>query len=223
MGPHGRVLQAWAGLGDHMRASRLLRMLLLLQNRGRMTSAQLAQELEVVPRTILRDVDALTEAGLPIIVTQGNQGGIELGFRYRTRLTGLASDEAEAMAVILTRPMPELDALGLGAAGARARSKMLESFPDGVRAAIEQARGWYRFADAPGADPDPRVAALALAIKRHRIVRIRAGTPRQRVVHPIALWLADGAWHVTDRLAAAVPIALDDCDDINISARTFPA
>ncbi len=63
-----------------MRASRLLRILLLLQNRGRHTSAQLAAELEVARRTILRDVDALTEAGLPIIVYQGNQGGIELGF-----------------------------------------------------------------------------------------------------------------------------------------------
>ena len=112
-----------------MRASRLLRMLLLLQNRGRLTSAQLADELEVARRTILRDVDALTEAGLPIIVHQGNQGGIELGFNYRTRLTGLAADEAEAMAVILTRPMRELDDLGIAGAADRARSKMLDPFP----------------------------------------------------------------------------------------------
>ena len=113
-----------------MRASRLLRILLLLQNRGRLTSRQLATELEVVSRTILRDVDALTEAGLPIIVHQGNQGGIELGFDYRTRLTGLAADEAEAMAIILTRPFPELSELGMGEAGQRARSKLLEAFPD---------------------------------------------------------------------------------------------
>jgi predicted DNA-binding transcriptional regulator YafY len=62
-----------------MRAARLLQMLLLLQNRGRMTSTQLAQELEVAPRTILRDVDAMTEAGLPVLVHKGNAGGIELG------------------------------------------------------------------------------------------------------------------------------------------------
>ncbi|MGE3178066.1 MAG: HTH domain-containing protein, partial [Vicinamibacterales bacterium] len=61
-----------------MRASRLLQILLLLQNRGRLTSAALARELEVARRTILRDVDALTEAGLPIVVHQGNRGGIEL-------------------------------------------------------------------------------------------------------------------------------------------------
>lgn len=72
-----------------MRAARLLQILLLLQNRGRQTSVQLAQELEVAPRTILRNVDAMTEAGLPIIDLQGNGGVIELGFNYRTRLTGL--------------------------------------------------------------------------------------------------------------------------------------
>ena len=60
-----------------MRASRLLLMLLLLQNRGRMTSVELARELEVSRRTILRDVDALGEAGLPVIVSPGRGGGIE--------------------------------------------------------------------------------------------------------------------------------------------------
>ena len=115
-----------------MRASRLLRILLLLQNRGRMTSAQLAEELEVARRTILRDVDALTEAGLPVIVHQGNQGGIELGFNYRTRLTGLAADEAEALAVMLNRPLGELAALGVGDAARRARTKLIESLPDPV-------------------------------------------------------------------------------------------
>jgi predicted DNA-binding transcriptional regulator YafY len=56
-----------------MRASRLLQILLLLQNRGRMTAGALAEELEVAHRTVLRDMDALTEAGLPIIAYQGNQ------------------------------------------------------------------------------------------------------------------------------------------------------
>ena len=139
-----------------MRASRLLRILLLLQNRGRLTSAQLAAELEVTPRTILRDVDALTEAGLPIIAFQGNQGGIALGFDYRTRLTGLAADEAEALAVILARPMPELAALGMSDAAHRARAKIVESFPDQVRARIAAAQQRFRFTpQSPGAD-DPR-------------------------------------------------------------------
>lgn len=87
-----------------MRAARLLQVLLLLQNRGRLTSASLAAELEVTPRTILRDVDALSEASLPIVVHHGNLGGIERGFNYRTRLPGLATDEAEALALWLAIP-----------------------------------------------------------------------------------------------------------------------
>ncbi len=83
-----------------MRASRLLQMLLLLQNRGRMTAQDLSRELEVAPRTILRDVDALTEAGLPVVVQAGYRGGISLGFDYRTRLTGLSTDEAEALGAL---------------------------------------------------------------------------------------------------------------------------
>ena len=116
-----------------MRASRLLQILLLLQNRGRMTSADLARELEVARRTILRDVDALTEAGLPMIVYPGHRGGIELGFEYRTRLTGLADDEAEAVGIVLSRPVGRLAGLGIAAAANRARRKLLESFPDQVR------------------------------------------------------------------------------------------
>lgn len=96
-----------------MRAARLLQILLLLQNRGRLTSVRLAEELEVAPRTILRDVDALTEAGLPIIVHQGNSCGIERGFNYRTRLTGLARDYAAALALILAADSPMVSALGL--------------------------------------------------------------------------------------------------------------
>ena len=111
-----------------MRAARLLRMLLLLQNCGRMTSRQLAGELEVTPRTILRDVDALTEAGLPVIVHRGHRGGIELGFNYRSRLTGLDRDEAEALAIMLNYPVPELSALGLDAAASAPGPKCSSRF-----------------------------------------------------------------------------------------------
>ena len=131
-----------------MRASRLLHLLLLLQNRGRMTSLELAEDLEVAPRTILRDVDALTEAGLPVIVHQGNRGGIELGFNYRTRLTGLATDEAEAMAIMLAKPIAELSALGLAEAGRRAVKKMIESFPDPVRETVAVTHRAFCFASA---------------------------------------------------------------------------
>ena len=203
-----------------MRAARLLQMLLLLQNRGRMTSAQLAGELEVTPRTILRDVDAMTEAGLPIIVHQGNSGGIELGFNYRTRLTGLAADEAEAMAVILSMPIPELEALGMAAAAARARSKLLESFPDGVREKISRARGQFRFEALPGEAPDERLPALAKAVRDGLIVRIQARTAGVRMIHPVGLTLGSGGWAVIDARSGEM-LLLTACGDINISAKRF--
>lgn len=206
-----------------MRASRLLRMLLLLQNRGRMTSRALADELEVARRTILRDIDALTEAGLPIIVHRGQQGGVELGFNYRTRLTGLAADEAEAMAVILAKPSPELAALGLAAAGARARAKMFESFPDTVRGRIEQARRWFQFAAPEAETADARIEALAEAVRGRRVVRIRARSKTPRTIHPVALTCGLGGWAVVDLQDSARPIPLDACEDINVSARCFPS
>ncbi len=204
-----------------MRASRLLRILLLLQNRGRLTSAQLAAELEVTRRTILRDVDALTEAGLPVIVHQGNQGGIELGFNYRTRLTGLAADEAEALGLILALPAPELDALGMADAASRARTKLVESFPDQVRSTIEVAQRRFSFEPAPGAEPDARVAALADAVRGSRIVRINARSSTPREVHPIGLTLGPAGWLILDDLTHPEPIPLATCGDINISARAF--
>jgi predicted DNA-binding transcriptional regulator YafY len=204
-----------------MRASRLLRILLLLQNRGRLTSAQLATELEVAQRTILRDVDALTEAGLPIIVRQGNQGGVELGFNYRTRLTGLASDEAEALAVMFTRPIPELDALGMAQAAKRACDKIVESLPNAVRATIETARARFRFAPSPAEKVDPRVAALAGAVRGGNVVRLRSRSKAPRDIYPVGLICGPDGWAVIDALDEANPIALEECRDIGISARTF--
>lgn len=195
-------------------------MLLLLQNRGRMTSHELATELEVARRTVLRDLDALTEAGLPIIAHRGNQGGIELGFNYRTRLTGLSADEAEAMAVILSKPVPELGALGLAQAGARARAKMLESFPDGVRERVERARAWFRFAPAKADIEDERVAALVLAVRERRIVRINARSASPITIHPAALVSSEAGWAVVDHASGAM-LPLSDCGDINVSARRF--
>jgi predicted DNA-binding transcriptional regulator YafY len=204
-----------------MRAARLLQMLLLLQNRGRMTSGQLARELEVTRRTILRDVDAMTEAGLPFIVFQGNTGGIELGFNYRTRLTGLAADEAEAMALVLSKPMPELGALGMRAAAERARSKLIESFPDGVREKILRGQRQFRYAPALSHENDPRLAALAAAVREGRIVRIQARSRNPVVIHPVALIERDDGWAVIDGMNAEKTISLAQCGDINISAERF--
>lgn len=202
-----------------MRAARLLHILLLLQNRGRLTAGSLAEELEVSRRTILRDVDALTEAGLPIIVHVGHQGGIELGFGYRTRLTGLDHDEAAALGVILSSLPAQLGALGLGPASARAASKLLESLPDGVRQTAMAAGAEFRIQ--PGtAETDPRIPALAGAIRGRQIVRIRARSSAPRITHPTALEARPDGWWLHDGLADEW-IALAHCADINISAHRF--
>jgi predicted DNA-binding transcriptional regulator YafY len=204
-----------------VRASRLLQILLLLQNRGRLTSATLAHELEVTPRTILRDVDALTEAGLPMIVHQGHRGGIELGFDYRTHLTGLSVDEAEAVGVLLARPLGQLDVLGLGDAARRARRKLVESLPDQVRQRASLAAQRFRMVDDGPPDDDPRLPALASAIREARVVRINAHTPVERAVHPVALVFERAGWCVQDALDADALVHLDACGDINVSAHTF--
>lgn len=203
-----------------MRASRLLLMLLLVQNRGRMTSDELATELEVSRRTILRDVEALSEAGLPIIARAGRGGGIELGFSYRTRLTGLAADEAEALGVLLGRETPELAALGLAGSAARATTKMLESLPDTSRGIAQRAASRFRLAP-PEVSEDERVPALAEAIRHQRVVRIRARGPNMRTVHPLGLTLTTGGWQVIDALDPDTAIPLAECGTINISRHTF--
>ncbi len=204
-----------------MRASRLLHILLLLQNRGRLTSSALAKELEVTQRTVLRDVDALSEAGLPIVVHRGQQGGIELGFNYRTRLTGFAAEEIEALAVILSQSTPAVDELGIRTAGARAVAKLVESFTDTIREKIEIARKRFQFEYTHAQETDIRVEALANAIRERKVVYINANSSTQDMIHPVALgWGGDG-WSVVDGRNANRPTPLSACGDISISAKRF--
>ena len=202
-----------------MRASRLLQILLLLQNRGRMTSAQLAAELEVTARTILRDVDAMTEAGLPIIVFQGNQGGIELGFNYRTRLTGLDQAEAEALGVILAADQPAITALGMADAARRAKTKLIESFPDKVRETTQRAMQQFQVAG-PQVAQDPRIGAFAHAIRGRHRVKINAADADAQIIHPTAIQFDGAHWAITDARSGS-RIMLSDCGDLNISAHKF--
>jgi len=202
-----------------MRASRLLQILLILQNRGRLTASQLAAELEVDRRTVLRDVDALSEAGLPIIAFQGQGGGIELGFDYRTRLTGLDPDEAQAMALILSLMPPELTDLGLAVAGTRAQAKLREAFPDQTRHRMAEALAQFPVPHMPRPAADSRRAALAVAVRESRILRLRAKTAAPVIVHPVALEVRAAGWVLV--CASGARHGEADWGDVNISARRF--
>ncbi|MFI7600868.1 helix-turn-helix transcriptional regulator [Actinoplanes sp. NPDC049681] len=186
-----------------MRASRLLSLLLLLQNRGRMSAAQLAGELGVTARTVYRDVEALSAAGVPIFAEHGPSGGYELMDGYRTRLTGLTAGEAESL-FLTGLPQPAAD-LGLGAQLAAAELKLTAALPVPYREASARIRqrfhldapGWYREPDAV-----PHLLAVADALWQDQVVEVgyRRWSPRPgevtRRLHPLGLVLKAGVWYL---------------------------
>ncbi|WP_327147710.1 helix-turn-helix transcriptional regulator [Nocardia sp. NBC_01329] len=114
-----------------MRADRLVAMVLLLRQRGRLTAAELADELEVSTRTVLRDIEALSAAGIPVFAERGRYGGFALLPGFRTELTGLNHDEALALLVAGSRRGAQ--AFGLGSALASAMLKVVDALPENYR------------------------------------------------------------------------------------------
>ena len=183
-----------------MRASRLVSLLLLLQSRGGQTAAELARELEVSVRTIHRDVDALSASGVPIYADRGPHGGIRLVDGYRTRLTGMTADEAEAL-FLSGLPGPAAE-LGLGTVVAAARLKVLASLPVELRVRASRlverfhldAAAWYH-AD----EPVPLLGPLSEAVWESQRVQIgydRGDKTVDRVLEPLGLVLKAGVWYV---------------------------
>lgn len=189
-----------------MRASRLLSVLLLLQNRGRLTAEELADALEVSVRTVYRDIEALSAAGVPVFAERGRTGGYRLLGGYRTKLTGLNADEAQALALA---GVPAAAAeLGLGTVLAAAQLKLLAALPDELasRAGRLAERffldipGWFRGVESP-----PRLAELAQAVWENRRVAVRYrrwdNSEVRRTLDPLGLILKAGNWYLAARCA----------------------
>jgi predicted DNA-binding transcriptional regulator YafY len=183
-----------------MRASRLLSILILLQLRGRLTAEELAAEFEVSERTIYRDIDALSMAGVPVYGDRGPGGGFALLDGYQTRLTGLAADEAEAMPIIGLGDAA--GDLGLGNAAQAARQKLLAALPHGhLQSADRVAQrvhfdpvDWYRAADLL-----PHLPAIARAVLDQKRMTMRYTSwrgERDWEVEPLGLVMKAGIWYL---------------------------
>ncbi|OQS12840.1 DNA-binding transcriptional regulator [Nocardia donostiensis] len=114
-----------------MRADRLVSLVLLLRQRGQLTATELADELEVSTRTVLRDIEALSAAGVPVYAERGRRGGFALLPGFRTELTGLNHDEALALLIAGSRRGAQ--AFGLGSALASAMLKVVDALPESYR------------------------------------------------------------------------------------------
>jgi predicted DNA-binding transcriptional regulator YafY len=186
-----------------MRADRLLSILMTLQLRGRMTAAALAAQLEVSVRTIYRDVDALSNSGIPIVTNRGPSGGLSLMDGFRTDLTGLSAEEVAALPFVGLGDVAS--ALGVSAAAELARAKLFAALPPSGRERASRASDcfhldavdWYRRAPTP-----PMLREVAAAVWSAHQLEIDYESwqsRRRRIVDPLGLVLKAGHWYLVAR------------------------
>lgn len=181
-----------------MRADRLVSLVLLLRQRGRLTADALASELEVSTRTILRDIEALSTAGVPVYAERGRHGGYALLPGFRTELTGLNHDEALAMLSAGSGRGGQV--FGLGTALASAMRKVLDALPENHQVAASNAS--QRFLVDPETDllsrptitaelPDATMVEVRRAVLAGHKLRLhyasRGQEPEWQTVDPIGL------------------------------------
>jgi predicted DNA-binding transcriptional regulator YafY len=181
-----------------MLASRLLSTLMLLQTRGRMSAPELARELEVSIRTVYRDIDQLSAAGIPVMADRGRDGGFQLLNGFRTQLTGLTQAEAEAL-MLAGLPGPAAE-LGLAERMSSARLKLMAALPTGMRAERVATRfhldvtGWFR-----ATEPVALLPTVAGAVWSERFLKIRyrrGGDSNEVRIGPLGLVLKAGVWYL---------------------------
>jgi predicted DNA-binding transcriptional regulator YafY len=184
-----------------MRADRLVSILLLLQVQRRITAGELAKRLEVSERTIHRDMDALSGAGVPVFAERGNGGGWSLMEAYRTNLTGL--NHSEIQTLFLSKPPQLLTDLGLHQASEGALIKLLAALPSMSRRDAEYARQRIHIDTAGWRNSPENVAplpSLQEAIWQEREIQFvyeRVGCePAERIVAPLGLVAKGSVWYL---------------------------
>jgi predicted DNA-binding transcriptional regulator YafY len=206
-----------------MRAARVLDMLLLLQRRGRMTARELAQTLEVSERTILRDVEAFSEAGVPIVTSRGTRGGIALLDGFQTHLTGLTTDEAFSLFLV---GQPQIaHRLGLGAPSSSARNKLLAAIPAQLAVEADRLATWFVNDPDPWAGnqiPHGELRRLARCIQQRRAIEVTFADGATMNMRAIGLALKAGSWHLVHiaRESAEV-ICIDELRATRLTNRNF--
>jgi predicted DNA-binding transcriptional regulator YafY len=209
-----------------VKASRLISLLLLLEGRGGMTAQQLADELKVSLRTIYRDVDALQAEGFPIYSDRGPLGGYRLVEGYRTRLTGLTTEEAEAL-FLAGLPGPATE-LGLGSVVAAAELKVMAALPPEMRSRVAGLRERFHL-DAPtwfrGAESVPYLAQVAAAVWEDRRIHVRYLSwdgESDRRLDPLGLILKSGLWYLAARSPRKIRIyRVSRILSMELTAETF--
>lgn len=181
-----------------MRADRLVSLVLLLRQRGRLTADTLARELEVSTRTVLRDIEALSAAGVPVYAERGRHGGFALLPGFRTELTGL--NHEETLALLAAGSGRGEQVFGLGPALASAMRKVVDALPESHQAAASDAA--QRFLVDPETDllsrrpvvdqvPGTTMVEVRRAVLSGRKLRIHYAAadqaPQWRTVDPIGL------------------------------------
>jgi len=185
---------------ENMRASRLLSTLILLQIHGRVSARALAERFEVSKRTIYRDIDELSAAGVPVYAERGAAGGFALLDGWQTKLTGMTGEEAEA---ILLSSLPATAAdLGLGDTAATARLKLFAAMPAQSSAAAQRVADRFHFDPVPWhRRPAPRrddLRLLARAVWECRRLRLTYDSwtgPKQRTLEPLGIVLKAGEYY----------------------------
>ncbi|MBM7790788.1 helix-turn-helix transcriptional regulator [Tenggerimyces flavus] len=189
-----------------MRAERLLRIVMVLQAKGRATAAELGRELEVSPRTIQRDMDVLSGVGIPVYATRGTAGGWALVADYRTSLNALTTSDALAMVVAQSRGV--LDDLGIDDPGQAPIHKLLAAIAPSARDQVEHARQRIHVTQGSWGPEPPRSTLLDLqrAIWADRLVsiRYRTSSPVTLELAPLGLVRDNMTWYLVGRREAGL-------------------